>query len=158
MAVLFQVGERAFRAVPRAHGNGSARRCSRLGARLDGLRWKGKRSGDENFTVNNCSTHPIGSTLQPLACRNQPQGILVLFGSSGGVLYDAHGEGHHGSIKARQVGQQLPIFPDHGVPPGLLPRAGCVVPKAAAGLRRRGMASSGTAVPGRILRPMPHCP
>lgn len=68
------------------------------------------------FTINNYSMECIGPLLQPLTCRNQPQGIGALFGSRGGALHHAQGEGCHGPIESGQLGQQLSIFPDHSGP------------------------------------------
>jgi hypothetical protein len=69
------------------------------------MRRKGKRPCGKHFTVNNCSVHFIGSSLQPLTRPNQTQGVIMLLISTGGTLHDVHREGHHGAVESDQLGQ-----------------------------------------------------
>ncbi len=84
---------------------------------LEGVRWKSNRSVNDNLTLHDRSTHCRRSPLEPLPSCNQALCEVLLFGSTGGAVHNAHGQWRHSCVEPSQLGQQLAIFPDHRASP-----------------------------------------
>ena len=63
------------------------------------MRRKGQRSVGKDFTLYDRSTLPISSPPQPLTSLNQALGVVLLLGSTGAAIHDAHGQRRHITVE-----------------------------------------------------------
>ncbi len=107
----------APQAIPTGAGTASSRHCSLVPIKLNGIRGQGDRILGLDVPFDDDDRHPVRSSLQTLASRNQPLRIVLLLRRAGAAFNDSHGERRHIAVQACQLGKKFPILSDHGRTP-----------------------------------------
>jgi hypothetical protein len=75
---------------------------------------------DDKLSLDDRVFHPVRPAFEPFPSSNKALRVVHLFGAAGASVHDSQSQRRHIAIQSRQVGQQFPIFTDHGC--GVFPR------------------------------------